>query len=123
MYPGKHAQGYPVDADPWHPPGHRSLGNASRLAASRSRQSRLAPTEPQGTTPQPRILGREITVALLLKLILLFAIWLAFFSHPLDRKLGASDMDRLLLGNTIPPSLTHNRPAASGPDKEDRHDP
>jgi hypothetical protein len=123
MYPGKHAQGYPVDAKPWHPPGHRSLGNASKLAASPSRQPRLAPTAPQGATPHPGILGREITVALLVKLMLLFAIWLAFFSHPLDRNLGARDMDRLLLGRATPPSLTHDRPAVSGPDKEARHDP
>lgn len=123
MYPGKHAQGYPVNAEPWQPPGHRSLGNTSSLAASRSRQPRLAPSAPQGTTPHPGILGREITVALLVKLMLLFVIWLAFFSRPLDRNLGARDMDRLLLGSTTPPSLTHIRPALSGPDKEPRHDP
>jgi hypothetical protein len=44
-------------------------------------------------------LAREITLVLLIKLILLLAIWLVCFRHPVDRELEPSDVAKVLLSS------------------------
>lgn len=41
----------------------------------------------------------EITVALIAKTILLYAIWAVFFSHPTDKHLNGESVQRALLGS------------------------
>jgi hypothetical protein len=59
-----------------------------------------------------RRLVREIAWSLAIKLALLFALWLAFFSHPRDRELTPAEVGSALLGGatTADPSA-----AAAGP--------
>jgi hypothetical protein len=42
---------------------------------------------------------REIAVVLVIKLILLYGIWVTFFHHPDKPELTPSDVGHLLLGN------------------------
>jgi hypothetical protein len=123
MYPGNDAQGYRVGTIAWQQAGNRSLGNNSTSATSPPPRPAGDESAPGGAKPRATILGREITIALLIKLALLFAIWLAFFSHPLDRKLGPGDIDRLLLGSANHSSLTDSPLSSPVPGKESRHDP
>ncbi len=54
----------------------------------------------------------EIAVALIAKTVLLYAIWAAFFSHPIDKHLTGESVQRALLGSP---------PAASAPREESHH--
>ena len=54
----------------------------------------------------------EITLALIAKTILLYAIWAAFFSPPTDTHLNGESVQRALLGNSN---------AAAAPREESRH--
>jgi len=44
-------------------------------------------------------LAKEITLALLVKLLLIFGLWYAFFSHPIDRELTDSGVSAVILGH------------------------
>ncbi len=43
-------------------------------------------------------LAREITVVLLVKLLLIFGLWYAFFSHPIERQLTDRGVSAVILG-------------------------
>ncbi len=43
-------------------------------------------------------LAKEITIVLLVKLFLIFGLWYAFFSHPLDRDLSDRSVSAVILG-------------------------
>jgi len=43
-------------------------------------------------------LGREIVLILAVKFALMFALWFAFFRHPIDKGLDAAAVSRVLLG-------------------------
>lgn len=43
---------------------------------------------------------REIAVVLLIKLLLLYGIWISFFHHPEERELTPRDIGHLLLGES-----------------------
>jgi hypothetical protein len=49
-------------------------------------------------------LAREITLILAVKFVLIFALWFAFFRHPLDHDLDAAAVSRALLSG--PSSVT-----------------
>jgi len=44
-------------------------------------------------------LAKEITVALLIKLVVIFGLWYAFFSHPVDRNLTDRGVSAVILGH------------------------
>ena len=44
-------------------------------------------------------LAKEITVALVVKLLLIFGLWYAFFSHPIDQMLTDSGVSAVILGH------------------------
>ena len=44
-------------------------------------------------------LAREITVVLVVKLLLLLAIWFICFRHPIDRELQSDDVANVLLSS------------------------
>ena len=54
----------------------------------------------------------EITVALVAKTVLLYAIWATFFSHPTDKPLNGETVQRALLGGssavTAPQDESHH---------------
>jgi hypothetical protein len=76
-----------------------------------------------GAKIQRNSLRREITVVLLVKLALLFAIWFAFFSHPLDRSLTGHDVSRVLVGSGAdsPAPNADVRPSHVDNNKESGH--
>ena len=43
-------------------------------------------------------LGREIVLILAVKFALMFALWFAFFRHPIDKGLDAAAVSRVVLG-------------------------
>lgn len=47
--------------------------------------------------PDKGLLAANIVTALILKIILIFALWLAFFSDPLDEELTAESVEAWLL--------------------------
>lgn len=47
-------------------------------------------------------LGWEITISLVLKLIIIYLLWLAFFSQPLDDHLTGPDVGEALFGAASP---------------------
>lgn len=55
-------------------------------------------------------LAREITLILGVKFALIFALWFAFFRHPLDNDLDAAAVSRALLSG--PASVTTEQPKA-----------
>ncbi len=63
--------------------------------------------------PRPR-LAVEITAALAVKFVLLFAIWVAFFAHPIGRDLDAARVAAAMLERAPAPvasqPLDHARP-------------
>ena len=63
---------------------------------------------------------REIVIVLLVKLVLLFGLWYAFFSHPLDRSLTGVDVSRVLMGSgtDFPAPNTNVRPSDVDNSKE-----
>jgi hypothetical protein len=116
MYPDGFTQGYRVDVTARRKPGNPDPGInhlQSDPAAPRAQQLR----------PHRGTLKYEISIALAAKLVLLFALWLTFFNHPLDRSLNSTDMDRVLLGPTAnsPSAVAHA--TASTMSKDPRHDP
>lgn len=44
-------------------------------------------------------LAKEITVALAVKLCLIFGLWYVFFSHPIDRQLTDHSVSAVILGH------------------------
>jgi hypothetical protein len=55
-------------------------------------------------------LRREIIIALVLKIIIIWCLWLAFFSEPLDDGLSSAGVAEVLLGN--PTGGYHSQQAA-----------
>ena len=49
-------------------------------------------------------LRREITIVLVIKTILLFALWYLFFSHPDDRALNAGQVSQALIESSSQPN-------------------
>jgi hypothetical protein len=47
-------------------------------------------------------LAKEITVALLIKLLLILGLWYAFFSQPVDRELTDLSVSAVILGHGGP---------------------
>jgi len=45
------------------------------------------------------LLAKEITVALVVKLCLIFGLWYVFFSHPIDRELTDRGVSAVILGH------------------------
>jgi len=58
-----------------------------------------------------RSLAVEITTVLILKLVLILALWQAFFSEPLDQQLTEESMQAWLLGQ---PASTETKGATHG---------
>ena len=58
-----------------------------------------------------RSLAVEITTVLILKLVLILALWQAFFSEPLDQQLTEKSMQAWLLGQ---PASTETKGATHG---------
>jgi len=56
-------------------------------------------------------LAAEITIVLILKLVLILALWQAFFSEPLDQQLTEKSMQAWLLGQ---PASTETKGATHG---------
>jgi len=50
--------------------------------------------------PDKGLLAVNIVTTLVLKVVLIFALWLAFFSNPLDEKLTTGSVAAWLLGPT-----------------------
>jgi len=57
-------------------------------------------------------LAREITIILVIKFALMFALWFTFFRHPIDKSLDAAAVSRVVLGgqSSTPPESARSRP-------------
>ena len=119
MYPGEFTQGCRVGVTVRQKPDNPDLGIEQHQPNPSLRRAACA----QHTLPHRHTLKREISVALVAKLVLLTALWFIFFSHPLDRSLGANDMDRVLLGPVAQQPLGKTSSPAGIIPKESRHDP
>lgn len=51
-----------------------------------------------------RSLAKEITLALMLKALVIYALWSVFFSQPLDDNLSGPEVGKVLFGRTAEPS-------------------
>ncbi len=121
MHRGDHPLGIRGGATARRQPGKQNLGTtigntASPLPRRRTQKKRA-------TAIHPDALKREISVALLVKLALLFAIWLLFFRDPLARSLNSNDMDRVLLGSAANAPVATVHLHAREPSAESRYEP
>lgn len=75
------------------------------------------PIQPDSTTIWERVwsspLGREISIALTVKLLALGIVWWAFFSDPIDHDLDHRDIERVMIapssaaaGSSVPASIS-----------------
>ena len=52
-------------------------------------------------------LRNEIVLALIIKLVLIYCLWVAFFSHPISSTLSEEDVAKIIFSS---PSQSHNLP-------------
>lgn len=70
---------------------------------SLNRESSISHLFKQGMTPGPAYSLRwEITLALVIKIALIFGLWYAFFREPVDKNLTDSQVGHVLFGSHQP---------------------